>query len=117
LLTPALDKLAATGLLGENALWKQRSNQLFLFCWKNKLEAVRKTEKLSGYEWWLIQDYQEGSNGILDAHWTPKHDAAGMAVIKTLNQPLVLLAAELGENLPLLAGQNGSRMVKAYTSG
>ena len=56
-LTPARDKLSALGLLEENALWSAMSSQLFLFCWKNQIEAVRKTEILSGSEWWLVQDY------------------------------------------------------------
>ena len=49
-LTPSRDKLAAQGLLSENALWSAMSNKLFLFCWKNQIEAVRKTAMLSGYE-------------------------------------------------------------------
>ena len=45
------------GLLGENAMWSASSRRLFLFCWKDKIEAVRKTKRISGYEWWLLQDF------------------------------------------------------------
>ena len=55
-LTPARDKLQAIGLLGENDAWTARSNALFVYCWKSKVEAVRKTARLSGYEWWLINE-------------------------------------------------------------
>jgi|EP01047_Picozoa_sp_COSAG01_P102997 hypothetical protein len=44
-----------TGLLPENSLWSARSNRLYLFCWKDKMEALRKSEKVSGNEWWLLQ--------------------------------------------------------------
>lgn len=50
-LRPSREKLAAMGLLGENALWSAMSAKLFLFCWKNQVEAVRKTSLISGYEW------------------------------------------------------------------
>ena len=65
-LTPPLSKMKQFGLLSENALWSARSNLLYLFCWKNKMEALRKLEKVSGNEWWLLQDFWTGANGILD---------------------------------------------------
>jgi beta-galactosidase/beta-glucuronidase len=61
-LTPVRDSLASRGLLGGNsseeggALWAARSNRMFVFAWKDRMEAMRKTEQLSGYEWWLLQD-------------------------------------------------------------
>jgi hypothetical protein len=68
-LTPSRDKLAALGLLGENTVWSAASNKLFLFCWKNQIEAVRKTEMLSGYQWWLIQDYWMYALRDIDIRW------------------------------------------------
>ena len=40
---------------------------------KDKLEALRKTEKVSGNEWWLLQDFWTGANGILDTYYVSKH--------------------------------------------
>lgn len=40
-LTPPLAAVTAHGLLAENALWSARSNRLFLYCWKDKLEVRR----------------------------------------------------------------------------
>ena len=61
-LTPVRDSLASRGLIGGNSseeggtLWSERSNRMFVFAWKDRIEAMRKTEQLSGYEWWLLQD-------------------------------------------------------------
>ena len=61
-LSPIRDSLASRGLLGNGsaqdsgALWAARSNKMYVFAWKDRMEAMRKTEALSGYEWWLLQD-------------------------------------------------------------
>ena len=47
-LTPVRGNLTAKGLLQENAVWSRSSSQLFAFCWKNNIEALRKTEQISG---------------------------------------------------------------------
>eukprot|EP01043_Picozoa_sp_COSAG02_P000945 COSAG02_NODE_19_length_53976_cov_37.338512_27_plen_140_part_00 len=72
-LTPPLSKVKEHGLLAENAIWSAASNRLYLFCWKDKMEALRKTEKVSGNEWWLLQDFWTGANGILDTYYVSKH--------------------------------------------
>jgi len=113
-LAPARDHLQKVGLLGENKLWTYNSRQLYLFCWKNSMEALRKTEKISGYEWWLVQDYWMGSNGLVDTFFTPKLPASEIAEIKLLNAGLLLLVAEVGDNLPL--PDKSPRLLRAYSS-
>ena len=71
--------MGAEGVTGWAQLWTEHSNALcvlipslqlghscrperasdagvgrYMYCWKAKVEAVRKTSHLSGYEWWLI---------------------------------------------------------------
>ena len=49
------------------------------------MESIRKLEKVSGYQWWLLVDYWGTSNGVLDAWWTPKLAPDGMAQIRSIN--------------------------------
>lgn len=107
-------KVTANGLLAENALWSAASNRLYLFCWKDKLEALRKTEKISGYEWWLLQDFWTGANGILDTYYVSKHPQSELQEIRNMNAGVQLLVAEPGDNLPL--SENASRLMRAYSS-
>ena len=113
-LTPVRGNLSANGLLQENAQWSQASRQLFVFCWKNQLEALRKTEQVSGYEWWLLQDFWTAANGILDTYYAPKHPAETVAQLRGLNDAVQLLIAEPGDNLPL--SDSAPRLQRAYTS-
>ena len=55
------------------------------YCWKAVMESIRKLEKVSGYQWWLLVDYWGTSNGVLDAWWTPKLTPDGMAQIRSIN--------------------------------
>ena len=113
-LQPARDHLEQISLLQENDLWWGCSNKLYTFCWKNSLEAVRKTEKISGNEWWLLQDFWMGSNGIVDTYFKPKHPPEEIAELANLNSPVMLLVAEPGDNLPL--NETEPRLQRAYTS-
>lgn len=113
-LTPARNHVLQKGLLGENELWSRCSRQLFLFCWKNQIEGLRKTEKISGYEWWLLQDFWMGSNGILDTYFVSKHPAQELDEIKALNGAVLLLVAEPGDNLPLSV--SSARFLRGYSS-
>ena len=54
-LTPARDRLNASGLLGEVDAWATASEQLYVLCWKIDIEDQRHNSMLSGYEWWLLQ--------------------------------------------------------------
>jgi len=113
-LQPARDHVASLGLLHENEMWTHASTQLYLFCWKSVIEELRKVEKISGNEWWLIQDFWQGSNGITDTYWVPKLTASEMEIVKEVNAPVVLLIAQPGDDLPL--GETEPRMLQAYTS-
>ena len=83
-LTSVRDSLASRGLLGSNAsyaedtgaVWAARSARMYMFAWNDRMEAMRKTNELSGYEWWLLQDFWTTSNGILDSWYQPKYDNA-----------------------------------------
>jgi hypothetical protein len=112
-LTPPLAAVTQAGLLGENALWSERSNRLYLFCWKDQLEAVRKSEKISGYEWWLLQDYWTGANGILDTYYVSKHPESELDEIRSINAAIQLLIAEPGDSLQT---PPQSRLQRAYSS-
>jgi hypothetical protein len=113
-LTPPLSKVKANGLLDENALWSRVSNRLYLFCWKDKLEALRKTEKVSGNEWWLLQDFWTGANGILDTYYVSKHPDSELDEIRSMNAAVQILIAEPADNLPISV--NASRLQRAYSS-
>lgn len=113
-LTPPLAKVKEHGLLAENAMWSAASNRLYLFCWKDKLEALRKTEKISGNEWWLLQDFWTGANGILDTYYVSKHPPSELDEIRSMNGAVQLLIAEPGDNLPL--PPNSSTLLRAYSS-
>ena len=78
------------------------------------MEALRKTEKISGNEWWLLQDFWMGSNGILDANYVPKHPPSEMREIANINAAVQILIAEPGDNLPLAPG--AKTLSRAYTS-
>ena len=36
------------------------------------IEAMRKSTYVSGFEWWLLQEYYGVGDGILDCHFQPK---------------------------------------------
>jgi len=65
-------KLAALGLSGEAERWAAASERLYLTCHKANLEALRANPRLSGYHWWLFQDYWTSSNGLVDHTFRPK---------------------------------------------
>lgn len=88
-LSPAHDKLAKAGLLAEVDAWALASERLYVLCWKIDVEDQRRNAMMSGYEWWLIQDYWTGSNGILDTFQRPKPGVAG--VIRAFNGPTIFL--------------------------
>lgn len=113
-LTPARDEIQKNGLLSENDLWSRCSRELYLFCWKDAMEAVRKTEKISGYEWWLLQDFWKGSNGIVDTYFVSKHPPQELDQIRRMNGAVLLLVAEPADNLPL--PDTEPRLLRAYTS-
>ena len=71
-MTDGKDRLEKLGLADEVEDWAKASEQLYLLAHKYNVEGVRKNEALSGYHWWLIQDYWTTSNGIVDLFFRPK---------------------------------------------
>ena len=50
---------------------------------------MRLNPRLSGYMWWLLQDYWTGSNGLLDTYFRAK--SIRPALVRQFNSPAVLL--------------------------
>jgi len=89
-LTPARKRLEQRGLLGEAQLWARNSERLYLLCHKLNIEDIRRNPFLSGHQWWLLQDYWTGSNGIVDAYFRPKRGIPPERV-RQFNGDVVLL--------------------------
>ena len=82
-------KLEKLGLLQEASQWADKSERLYAHLHKYNLETLRKNPCLSGYHWWLFQDYWTTSNGIVDQYFRPK-SITPEEVLK-FNSPVVLL--------------------------
>ena len=76
-------------MVGEADLWAEKSERLYLLLHKSNLETLRKNPFLSGYHWWLFQDYWTSSNGIVDHYFRPKSIAKEEVV--AFNSAVVLL--------------------------
>jgi hypothetical protein len=92
-LTEGLAKLEKLELLQEANQWAEKSERLYLLLHKYNLETLRKNPFLSGYHWWLFQDYWTSSNGIVDHYFRPK-SIAKEEVLK-INNEVVLLESGL----------------------
>ena len=90
-LTATKAKLERLSLLGEAETWARNSERLYLLCHKLNMEDIRKNPFLSGYQWWLLQDYWTGSNGIVDHYFRPKPEIT-QALVKRFNADTVLLS-------------------------
>lgn len=64
--------LEELGLLQEANAWAEKSERLYALLHKCNLESLRKNPYISGYHWWLFQDYWTSSNGIVDHYFRPK---------------------------------------------
>ena len=93
-LTAGKAKLEKLGLLSEAADWSLKSERLYALLHKYNLESLRKNPYISGYHWWLFQDYWTTSNGIVDHYFRPK-SITKEEVLK-YNSPVVLLQDGLG---------------------
>jgi hypothetical protein len=71
-LTEGHRKLQTLGLLNEGDQWADKSERLYALLHKYNLEALRKNPFLSGYHWWLFQDYWTSANGLVDHYFRPK---------------------------------------------
>lgn len=83
-------KLEELGLLNEAEAWALASERLYFFLHKSGLESLRKNPMISGYHWWLIQDYWTTSNGLVDLFFRPK--SVRPEEVRMVNAPVVLLA-------------------------
>lgn len=88
-LTPVRAKLEALGLLHEAPLWAHNSERLYLLCHKLNTEDLRKHAKMTGYQWWLFQDYWTGSNGLVNTYFEPKEISP--EEVRAFNNDVVLL--------------------------
>jgi beta-galactosidase len=93
-LLPFREKLQRSGLLAEASQWSLNSERLYCLAHKLNLEDMRKNPRISGYMWWLLQDYWTGSNGLLDTYRRPKSIAPEQ--VRQFNGPVVLLQEGLG---------------------
>lgn len=93
-MTAGKAKLEQLGLLGEAESWAAASERLYLLCHKLNLEALRGNPYLSGYHWWLFQDYWTSSNGLVDHTFRPK--AISTDEVLSINRDVVLLLDGLG---------------------
>jgi len=71
-LTNGRAKLEQLGLLQEADRWAEKSERLYTLLHKHNIETLRKNPCISGYHWWLFQDYWTSSNGIVDHYFRPK---------------------------------------------
>ena len=71
-LAPGKEKLDELGLLQEADQWAGKSERLYGLLHKYNLELLRKNPYISGYHWWLFQDYFTTSNGLVDIYFRPK---------------------------------------------
>jgi hypothetical protein len=96
-LTPMRDRLERAGLLPEADLWADRSERLYLLSHKLNLEDLRKSPRISGYTWWLFQEYWTGTNGIVDHYFQPKGIRSEQVL--PFNNDIVLLQNGFEANL------------------
>jgi len=71
-MTDGKAKLEKLGLLSEAVQWAEKSERLYILCHKFNLESGRRNPYVSGYHWWLFQDYWTTANGIVDHYFRPK---------------------------------------------
>jgi hypothetical protein len=95
------EQYARLGLLGEAERFAYHSERLYALLHKINLEALRKNPRISGYHWWLFQDFWTTSNGLVDSHYRPK--AVWPDEVRHYNNDIVLL--EDGIGLSYRAGQ------------
>ena len=100
-LTDAVKKLEEQGRTQKAHEWATATEKIALRCHKHNIEWLRKNPHISGYHWWLIQDYWTSSDGIFDYAFELKRGFDAQT-IANFNAPTVLL-------------QNGIEF--AYTGG
>ena len=103
-LIAAREKVARMGLLDEVPRWAENSEKLYTLLRKIDIETLRKSPNISGYHWWLLQDYWTTSNGIIDTYFRAK-PGVDRASILQFNNDVVLLEDGLNAT-----GRGGERI-------
>lgn len=103
-MTDGVKKLAELGLSDETERWAKASEEMYYIHHKYNVEGIRLNPEISGYHWWLIQDYWTTSNGLVDLFFRPKSIAPER--VRMFNGPLVLL--QKGLNLTYRSGETGT---------
>lgn len=83
------EEMERLGLLDEAEEWARASERLYFCLHKAGIETLRKNPRISGYHWWLIQDYWTTSNGLFDLFFRQKSIAP--EEVRMINAPVVLL--------------------------
>lgn len=106
------------GLEQEQEHWANMSGRLMRETAKREVEALRASGHLAGFQWWLLQDFWTGSNGVFDSFLNIKPGISDEpAELRTFLSQTVLLCEE-----PLPAAMRGGQPVNttlklsAYTS-
>ncbi len=94
-LIAARDKVQKMGLLDEVPRWAENTGKLYTLLRKTDIEAIRKSPFLSGYHWWLFQDYWTTSNGIVDTYMRVK-PGIDRDAMRQFNNDVVLLQDGIG---------------------
>jgi hypothetical protein len=102
-LIAARDKVQRMGLLDETPRWAENTEKLYTLLRKVDIETLRKSHNVSGYHWWLLQDYWTTSNGIIDTYFRRKPGVDREAV-RQFNNDIVLL--EDGISLTYRGGEH-----------
>ncbi len=71
-MTAGKEKLEKLGFMNEVEDWAKASEKLYLVHHKYNCEGMRLNSEISGYHWWLFQDYWTTSNGLVDLFFRPK---------------------------------------------
>jgi hypothetical protein len=100
-LTWGRDNCEKLGLLDQAERFAYNSERLYALLHKRNLEALRKNPRISGYHWWLFQDFWTTANGLVDLHFRPK--AVWPDEVRQFNNDIVLL--EDGLELTYRSGQ------------
>jgi hypothetical protein len=100
-LTWGRDNYKELGLLEQADRFAYNSERLYALLHKINIEALRKNPRISGYHWWLLQDYWTTANGLVDLHFRQK--AVWPDEVRQFNNDLVLL--EDGLELAYRSGQ------------
>ena len=93
-LTKSVETLKKQNMLDIAELWGLTSEKLMLRVHKHNIESIRKNSCITGYHWWLIQDYWTTSNGIFDFGFNQKEGFKTEEILK-FNSPAVALQSGL----------------------